>query len=136
MGVVLDSSVLMHAERRELNVDQMLTWLSSKKIEEVAMSTISLMEFAHGIERLKSDRAQSVSESFMADLILAIPVLPVSAAIAIRAGRLDGSLRKAGITIGMADGLIAATALDAGFGVATLNGRHFKMVPGLDVVEL
>ena len=126
----------MHAERREVNVDQMLEWLGTKLLDDVAISSLSLMEFAHGIERLKSGNAQRASEAFMTDLSVSIPVIPVSAAIAVRAGRLDGSLRKAGVTIGVADALIAATALDCGFGVATLNGRHFKMVPGLDVVEL
>jgi predicted nucleic acid-binding protein len=34
------------------------------------------------------------------------------------------------------DLVIGATALYLGFGVATLNVEHFKLIPGLDIVTL
>jgi predicted nucleic acid-binding protein len=37
------------------------------------------------------------------------------------------------VTIAFEDLLIAATALQLGFGVATSNTRHFQVVPGLNV---
>jgi predicted nucleic acid-binding protein len=49
---------------------------------------------------------------------------------------LNGELSGLGLAIGLADAIIGTTALIRNDGVATLNGRHFKMVPGLDVVEL
>jgi predicted nucleic acid-binding protein len=67
-------------------------------------------------------------------LINAIPVYPVSLAIALRAGQIDGTSTAQGFRIALGDLLIGVTALEAGFGVATANTRHFQMIPGLNVV--
>jgi len=60
-------------------------------------------------------------------------VHPVSIEIAELAGRIEGELAEKGISIAMEDLLIGATALSVGFGVATLNLRHFQLIPGLSV---
>jgi predicted nucleic acid-binding protein len=39
------------------------------------------------------------------------------------------------VTIAFEDLLIAATALQLGYGVATSNIRHFQVIPGLTVVQ-
>ncbi len=49
---------------------------------------------------------------------------------------IEGELRSRGFTIGFADALIAATAMARGDGVATLNGKHFRRVPQLNVLEM
>src|ERR1022692_3460754 len=50
------------------------------------------------------------------------------------AGRIEGEQAAQGVSIAFEDLLIAATALQLGFGVATGNLRHFRVVPGLSVV--
>lgn len=40
------------------------------------------------------------------------------------------------MTIAFEDLLIAATALQLGFGIVTGNVRHFEQVPGLTVVSV
>jgi len=49
---------------------------------------------------------------------------------------LNGRLKAKGVTLGLADLLIGVTALHHGHGVLTSNIRHFRAVPGLEVVEL
>lgn len=66
----------------------------------------------------------------------ALPVHPVSIPIALRAGRIDGENCARGIRLALADLLIGVTALELGYRVATGNVRHFRMVPGLDIVSL
>jgi predicted nucleic acid-binding protein len=51
------------------------------------------------------------------------------------AGRVEGDQAAQGVTIAFEDLLIAATALELAFGVATGNVRHFQVVPGLTVVQ-
>lgn len=55
--------------------------------------------------------------------------------VAIRAGRLNSVLRRNGTPIGLADVLIAATALELGFGVLTHNTRHLSYIPDLRVID-
>ncbi len=136
MGLVLDTSILIDAERRLLDVDQMLEGLGRYDADECAVSSISLMELAHGLVRAGTDAKRAIRARFLDDLRTAISTIAVTEEIAIRAGELDALLRQAGVTIGTADALIAATALLNNYAVATFNVRHFKQVPALDVVEL
>jgi len=136
VGLVLDTSVLIDAERRLLAVDQMLEGLGRYDADECAVSSISLMELAHGLVRAGTDAKRAIRAQFLDDLRAGISIIAVSGEIAIRAGELDGLLRQVGVTIGAADVLIAATALLNDYAVATFNVRHFRLVPGLEVVEL
>ena len=61
---------------------------------------------------------------------------PVSLPIAQLAGRIEGEQAAKGISIAMEDLLIGATALHLGFDVATLNVKHFSLIPGLKTVAL
>jgi predicted nucleic acid-binding protein len=67
-------------------------------------------------------------------LLSAVPVHPVTLAIALKAGQIDGENSARGVRVALGDLLIGVTALEAGFGVATANIRHLGVIPGLDVV--
>lgn len=136
MGLVLDTSVLIDAERRLLDVEQMLEVLVGYDADECTISSVSLMELAHGMVRARSDEKRAIRARFIDDLRTGLSTIAVSDEIAVRAGELDGLLRQTGVTIGTADALIAATALLNNYAVATFNVRHFGGVPGLEIVEL
>ena len=63
-------------------------------------------------------------------------VHPVTLEIAQLAGRIEGEQAALGISIPFEDLLIGATASHLGYGVATLNVRHFRLIPGISVVQL
>jgi len=63
-------------------------------------------------------------------------VHPVSFEIAQLAGKIEGEQAAKGIVIPVEDLLIGATALTLGCSVATLNSRHFQLIPDLKVVAL
>jgi predicted nucleic acid-binding protein len=75
-------------------------------------------------------------ERFLNELLDEISTEPVTAAIAFRAGRIDGSLQAKGTLIALSDLLIGATAVELGYSVVTHNVRHFRMIPNLDVQQL
>ena len=52
------------------------------------------------------------------------------------AGRIEGDQAAQGVTIAFEDLLIAATALQLGFGVVTGNVRHFEKISNLTVVKV
>ena len=136
MGIVLDSSVLIGAERAGQNPRAVIEDLVVKLGDtEATLSIITLVELAQGIERAESAARQTGRERFIEELLKEIPVEPITVPIAFRAGKIDGSMAK-GLTIPLGDLLIGVTALELGYAVVTHNIRHFQMIPNLEVKQL
>ena len=55
---------------------------------EVGISVVTLIELAHGAVRADSPERKSKREKFIEELLIAMPVYPVTAPIALRAGQL------------------------------------------------
>lgn len=137
MGVILDSSILVAGERLGNNAREVLSTVSSRLGDtEVGISVITLLELAHGAVRADTPNRKAKRQQFIDELVLALPLYPVTAAVALQAGQIDGQSQAQGIRIPLADLLIGATALDLGFSVATLNLRHFRLISPLLVVSL
>jgi tRNA(fMet)-specific endonuclease VapC len=137
MGLILDSSVLIAAERQGQNAWQVLSAIAQGIGQtEVGLSVVSLIELAHGAVRADSLERKSKREKFIEELLVAMPVYPVNAPIALHAGQLDGQNQARGIKVPLADLLIGVTALELGYGIATANLRHFQQIPGLSVSQL
>jgi len=91
MGLILDSSVLISAERQGENARQMLTSIAHKIGEtEVGISVVTLVELAHGAVRADTLERRANRQNFIAELLTAMPVHPVTASLALRTGQLDG----------------------------------------------
>jgi|SRR5579864_996542 len=136
MGVILDSSVLIAAERQGNNARQVLDAVSSRLGNtEVALSVLTLLELAHGAARADTLERKNMREQFIEELITALPVHPVTAAIALRTGQIDGANQARGVRLPLADLLIGVTALELDYGVATHNVRHFHAILGLSVIR-
>jgi len=137
MGLILDSSVLIAVERQGKNARQVLAALSEKLDEtEIGISVITLIEIAHGAARADTAERKAKREKFIDELVLALPVFPVTVSVALRTGQLDGENQAKGLRLPLPDLLIGVTALDLGYGVGTANLRHFRQVAGLKVIEL
>jgi predicted nucleic acid-binding protein len=65
-----------------------------------------------------------------------VPVYPVTVDLARRAGEIDAEQREKGVCIAFQDLLIGVSALELGYSVATQNLRHFRMIPGLNVLQI
>jgi len=136
VGLILDSSVLIAAERKGRNARQALAEIALHAAgEDVAISVITLIELAHGVARANSSRRKATRTQFLNEFMSAVPVHPVTVQIALRAGVIDGENPAQGIHLPFSDLLIGVTALELGYRVATANVRHFQMVPGLGIVS-
>ena len=65
-----------------------------------------------------------------------MPIHPITAPLAPRAGKIDGENQARGVQVALPDLLIGVTALELGYSVGTANLRDFGRVPGLIVVQL
>ena len=136
MGLILDSSVVIAGERRGHTVRQILEQFRSAYGEtEIGLSVVTIVELIHGVHARRNGRTPAASPAFVDELIRDVPVHPVTLEVAGLAGRIEGDQAGHGVTIAFEDLLIAATALQLGFGVVTGNVRHFEQIPGLKVVQ-
>lgn len=135
MGLVLDSSVVIAAERQAKPVSDLLSALKDAHGEhDILLSAISVLELEHGLHRAKSAELRERRRAYLDTVFAAIPVQPFTKEIAQLAGRIDAETRADGRAIPFSDLLIGTTALHAGYTIVTANSRHFQMVPGLVVV--
>ena len=137
MGLILDSSVIIDAERREDTVEKLIERIvRSTGDQEAALGAVGLTEIVHGVYRASTPVIRSRRETFLHELLADITVYPFTKETAVLAGKVDGEQRSKGVVIPFADLLIGATALLLGYSVLTVNIRHFRQIPGLSVLQL
>lgn len=135
MGLILDSSVVIAAERRGDTVEKLIGQVvAAAGDQDAALSSVGLTELIHGIYRAKTPEIRLRRQSFIEELLRDLTVYPYTKATAMLAGKIDGEQQSQGVTVPFADLLIGATALSLGFSVLTVNLRHFRLIPGLNVV--
>jgi predicted nucleic acid-binding protein len=103
---------------------------------EIGISVVTLIELAHGAARADTPQRKGKRQQFIQELLVALPVHLVTVPVALRTGQIDGEGQAKGIRLPLSDLLIAATALELGYSIATGNLRHFQMISGLSVVRL
>jgi tRNA(fMet)-specific endonuclease VapC len=136
MGLILDSSVVIDAERRGETVERLIERIvGSTGDQDAALSAVGLTEIVHGIYRASTPQIRSRRESFLNELLADLTVYPYTKETALLAGKLDGEQQSKGVVIPFADLLIGATALALSYSVLTVNVRHFERIPGLNVVQ-
>jgi len=66
MGLILDSSVLIAAERQGQNARQMLSAIARRAGEtEIALSVVTLIELAHGAARADTAQRKAKRQQFI-----------------------------------------------------------------------
>jgi len=137
MGLILDSSIVIAAERRGETVAQLLRQVASVAgDQQVALSAIGLTELVHAIWRAHVPSIRQRRQLFIQDLLADVEVVSYTKNTALLAGKIDGEQSSLGVVIPSVDLLIGATALEHGYSIATVNLRHFRLIPGLNVLQL
>ena len=137
MGLILDSSVVIDAERRGETVVRLIERVVSiSGDQEAALSAVGLTELIHGLHRANTPALRLRRQAFLDELLADMVVYPYTREAALVAGRVDAEQRSRGVVIPYPDLLIGATALTLGFSVLTANLRHFQHLPGLSVLLL
>jgi len=132
MGVLIDSSVLIHFERAGTDVAE---HTQGREEEDTFLSVVSASELLHGVHRASSAKTRAKRLAFVEAVLAAIPVLDIDLATARSHAELWSELARSGKMIGIHDSWLAATCLAHGLRLATSNIREFKRVPGLEVEE-
>ena len=120
MPWLVDTNVLSELVRPRPNMG-VVAWADG--IERISVSTITFEEIMFGLAWKPNPRIRQWFSRFFAE---ACDILPITAAIAERAGLMRGQLRAEGLTRSQADMLIAATAEVHGLTLVTRNVRDFE----------
>jgi predicted nucleic acid-binding protein len=127
VGLILDSSVVIAAERRRDTVEKLIEHvISVTGDQEAALSSVGLTELAHGIYRAQTPETRLRRQSFIDALLRVLTVYPYTKETALLGAKIDP----------FGDLLVGVTALELGFPVLTINVRHFRLIPGLQIVQL
>ncbi|MFY9803338.1 MAG: PIN domain-containing protein [Candidatus Acidiferrales bacterium] len=136
MGLILDSSVVIAAERGGDTVAELIERIvQAAGDQEAALAAVGLTELVHGIYRTSTPESRLRRETFLNELLADLTVYPFTKETALLAGKLDGEQQRRGVVIPFADLLIGATALAVGYSVLTVNVRHFERIPGLSIIR-
>ncbi len=143
MGTVLDTTVFIELERavRGRPPTQAMHAVGERlgerlgADEEVGIAAITASELIHGVHRA-SERHRARREAFVEAVLNAFPALPFDLLAARVHARIWAQLAASGRDVGAHDRIVAATALAAGWRVATANERHFRDVPGLEITPV
>ena len=126
MKLVIDSSILIDYLRGGTKWQKFLSEVPRNA--ELFLPVIVIFELFSG----KSTKKSSITKMVL-NLLKQFTYIEINEAIAIKAGHLS---RDIGYHIDPTDYIIAASALDIGGTVVTLNRKHFEQIPGLDLYSL
>lgn len=125
MGLILDSSVVIAAERRGDTVTAMLKQIVTATGDQRAvLSAVGLTELVHGIYRAQTAEARNRRDAFIRELLNDVDVYPYTKGTALLAGKLDGEQQSRGVTIPFGDLLIGATALEVGYSLLSADRQR------------
>jgi len=131
MGTLVDTSVLIAAQRGDIDFDALL---AAQGNQDIAIATISASELMHGPHRMTNAVARSRAERAIDGLLSCFSIVDFDLEIARLHARLGADLAAKGTLVGAHDLIIAATALSLDYRIATRDRRSFPKISGLAAV--
>jgi predicted nucleic acid-binding protein len=127
ISCLIDTDIAIDYLRRREYAQKLLERWAREGL--LAISTLTHLEIYQGMKTSE----EVATNVFLAGLISVVVDMP----IARRAGSMLGELRSKGMTIGIADAIIAATSLYCGAPLITNNVEHYpfpdlRIIRGLD----
>jgi predicted nucleic acid-binding protein len=137
LGVVLDSSIVITAERKSLPVPQLVEAIQEAYGEiELSLSPVTVAELVHGIYRARTPEVSQRRREYIDELVKLLPLHPITLQTGYLVGQIEGQEAARGNTLPFNDLLIAVAAIEQGYAVLTENLRHFEKIPGVQVLKL
>ncbi len=130
MATLIDTSVLVAAERGILSLE---LFLGRYAEEQFAISAVTAAELLHGVHRATDSARRRQRSAFVEAMLNRLPVVAFDLTVARVHASVWAVLAKKGVSIGERDLMIAATAIAHGSALATCDARSFPKIPGLTV---
>lgn len=128
MKYMLDTNICIYAIKHK--PERVLQTLKEKSDEGLCISSITLAELAHGVEKSAS---RDKNAAALLKFLTVLTVLPFDDLAAAEYGKICAYLQRQGTPIGTMDMLIAAHAKTENLILVTNNTREFVRVPDLQL---
>jgi len=128
MGILIDASILIEHERKQLTLD---SYLGGREDEEFFLSVVTASELLHGVHRAQEPGVRARRSAWVEAVLERFPLLPVDLSVARAHAQVWAHLAGEGRMVGAHDLWLAASCLAHGFALVTANVREFERVPGL-----
>lgn len=132
MGLVLDSSILIAAERRHFDMAAFIE--AEAPMEPLYIASVTASELLHGVHRSTAENRPR-REAYVEGILHETPSLSFDLVTARIHAELWATLETNGERIGAHDMLIAAVCLRFGHRIATLDEGEFQRIAGLDLAN-
>ena len=107
MGLILDSSVVIAAERRGDTVEKLIEQvISVTGDQDAALSSVGLTELVHGVYRAQTPAMRLRRQSFIDELLSDLTIYPYTKATALLAGKIDGEQQAHDLSHAVAGGVV------------------------------
>lgn len=131
MGIIVDADVIIRGEKGAFDFRG---WSAARSDDVLAVAAITVAELWHGVERASGPR-RARRKRYLQAVLSVLPIIPYTERTAFLHAQIWARLQGAGRMTGYYDLLVAATALELNYEVATFNARHFENVPGITVIH-
>lgn len=134
--ILLDTNVLSEQFRAKPD-ERVLTWLNDQPLETLYLSAMTVAEIRAGVALMpEGKRKKTLSDRIEEKLLplFAGRVLPFDMSCTRAYAAVLATAKRSGSGIAAADAVIAATALDGGFSVATRDTSPFEAA-GVTVIN-
>ncbi|NNH74080.1 type II toxin-antitoxin system VapC family toxin [Nocardia uniformis] len=126
--IILDTNVISESTNKAPDA-RVMEWLDAQTVETLFLSAVTVGELRYGIAAMPAGRRHDEYVEWLENCTLPVfsgRILPYDLAATAEYVRLMSTARAAGLAIGTADGMIAATAAATGFTVATRDTSPFE----------
>jgi len=128
MGLVLDTSVLIAAEKKDFDLPAFLT--AEAPTDRIFITSVTASDLLHGVHRAEG-RRRLKREIFVEDVLANLGAMPFDLLAARTHSWIWAELESQGHGIGPHDLMIAAICVTHDYELATLNGGEYARIDGL-----
>ena len=115
LGLVLDSSTVIRAERNKQSIPEFIDAIfHAHGALDLSLSPVTVAELVHGIYRAKTPQAAQRRREYIEELVSLVPVHPATKQTAWLVGQIEGQEAAKGNVLPFNDLLIAAAAIEQG----------------------
>jgi tRNA(fMet)-specific endonuclease VapC len=132
MGLILDTSLLIAAEREKFDMAAFLRQFAGV---QPMIAAITASELLHGVERAQDPTRRASRQRHVEQILSNIAIQPFDLVQARYHARIWAELEIRGQMIGPHDLQIGAAGVSLGCEVATLNVAEFRRISGLKVID-
>jgi predicted nucleic acid-binding protein len=137
MGLIIDTSVFVRAERHKQSIAEMLSELVTglSLDDDVYISVATVSELLVGVHCADSEERRMIRSAFVEQIIASFTAIEITAPVSRVHAIIVADLLRRGEIIGVQDMWIAATAIQNSFSVLTYDASDFSRIKGLNVIK-